>query len=69
MKFKSTAIIFSLLLTLSGCATVAEMTGTNTAALNAQAASSYAQLKASEARAIDTTSNTARRVQTIFTSC
>lgn len=66
MKFKSTAIVFSLLLTLSGCATVAEMTGTNTAALNAQAASSYAQLKASEARAIDTTSNTARRVQTIF---
>lgn len=53
---------------LTGCSAAAELTGTNTAALNADAAKGYSQL-IGDARShgeLDTTSVTARRVYTVF---
>lgn len=60
--------IMSLMLFLSGCTTVAEVAGYNTATLNAQAEKSYLDIKnnAQQQKAIDTTSNTARRIHAIF---
>lgn len=65
---KTAAIVLSALFAISGCTTVADMAGYNSAALNAESAKSYAQVKqqAQSQRVIDTTSNTARRIQAVF---
>lgn len=53
---------------LGGCSTVADMVGHDTHSLNMAAGQSYQQVlqEARSKRAIDTTSATARRVQTVF---
>ena len=62
------ALCLSAVLAVSGCMAVAEMTGADTQSLNAQAAKSYAQVvnAAQQKGVLDTTSQTARRVHTIF---
>lgn len=68
MKKALLAVAMASMVAFSGCTTVADMAGYNTAALNAESAKSYAQVKqeAQSQRAIDTTSSTARRVQAVF---
>lgn len=63
-----TAVLLAAAFAVSGCTAVAEMAGYNTAALNAESAKNYAQVKqeAQSQRAIDTTSATARRIQAVF---
>lgn len=65
---KLSAIAISAMLAVSGCTAVADMAGYNSAALNAESAKAYAQVKqqAQSARVIDTTSATAKRIQTVF---
>lgn len=62
------ALLLSSVIALSGCASVAEMAGYNTATLNQESAKSYTQIKqqAQEKKTIDTTSNTAKRIQAVF---
>lgn len=68
MQKTLTAVLLAALFSVSGCTTVAEMAGYNTAALNAESAKNYAQVKqeARSKRAVDTQSATARRIQTVF---
>lgn len=65
---KLNVLILSSFIALSGCGTVAEMAGYNTAALNAEAAKSYMQIQqqAQAKQMIDTSSQTAKRIQTVF---
>lgn len=65
---KLSVLAVSALLAVSGCTTVADMAGYNSAALNTESAKAYAQVKqeAQNARVIDTTSNTARRIRNVF---
>lgn len=53
---------------LGGCMSVADMVGYDTASLNQDAAKSYSQVvqKARSQQVLDTTSQTARRVHTVF---
>lgn len=64
MKLKNTAVAIGILLALTGCSTVADITGSSSMQLNANAESSYAKIKSVEQ--IETNSATARRVQAIF---
>lgn len=59
----------AVIVALTGCTSVADMAGYDTASLNNSAAKSYSEVvqQASSQRAIDTTSATARRIQTVFT--
>lgn len=68
MQKTLTTVLLAALFSVSGCTTVAEMAGYNTAALNAESAKNYAQVKqeARSKRAVDTQSATARRIQTVF---
>lgn len=68
MQKTLTAVLLVALFSVSGCTTVAEMAGYNTAALNAESAKNYAQVKqeARSKRAVDTQSATARRIQAVF---
>ncbi|MDO5058537.1 MAG: M48 family metallopeptidase [Neisseria sp.] len=68
MKKLLSALAVSAALTVSGCGTVAEVAGFNTQALNADAAKSYAKVvgEAQGKKTVDTTSRTARRIQTVF---
>lgn len=68
MQKTLTAVLLAALFSVSGCTTVAEMAGYNTAALNAESAKNYAQVKqeARSKRAVDTQSATARRIQAVF---
>ena len=62
------AVAISSIIGLSGCATVANMAGADTATLNASSAKSYNALLA-EARnkgQLDTSSNTYRRINNVF---
>lgn len=61
---KSSITLLSVILTLSGCTTVADMVGMDSKTLNAQAGSNYHQIL-SKAQ-IDTTSNTAKTIQRAF---
>lgn len=61
-------LVATTTLNLTGCTAAAELTGTNTASLNANAAKGYNQL-INQARShgeLDTTSVTARRVYSVF---
>lgn len=62
------ALCLASVLSVSGCMAVAEMTGADSQSLNAQAAKSYAQVvnTAQEKGVLDTTSQTSRRVHTVF---
>lgn len=62
------SILAATMTTLVGCATVADVAGYNTAALNSSAAKSYSQVvsKASSQGTVDRTSSTAIRVNRIF---
>lgn len=62
------SILAATMTTLVGCATVADVAGYNTAALNSNAAKSYSQVvsKASSQGTVDRTSSTAIRVNRIF---
>lgn len=62
------SLCLSCIVALSGCMAVAEMTGADTQSLNAQATKSYAQVvsTAQQKGVLDTTSQTAHRVHTIF---
>ena len=62
------SILTATMTTLVGCATVADVAGYNTAALNEDAAKSYSQVvsKASSQGAVDRTSSTAVRVNRVF---
>lgn len=57
-------LLLATAITLSGCTTVAEMAGLDSATLNAQAGSKYQQLI--QQSKIDTTSNTAKTIQRAF---
>lgn len=65
---KPLAVLAAALGLLSGCAGVADAVGYDTRSLNLAAGQSYQQAmqQARSQNAIDTTSNTARRVQTVF---
>lgn len=68
MKKRILAAATAAVMAVSGCTSVAEMAGYNSAALNEQAAKSYTQMvsQAKQKQAVDTTSATARRIQTAF---
>lgn len=63
MKRFSMAVVSATLM-LSGCATVADLTGNTSTSLNAQASSDYQKILSGES--IDTTSATAKTVQRAF---
>lgn len=69
-KFAISGLLMGSLATssLTGCTAAAELTGTNTSTLNANAARGYNAMigKARNVGALDTTSATARRVQAVF---
>ena len=68
MKNMAFGLCAVALTTLSGCATVAEMAGADSATLNAQSAQSFTQMT-QEARAknqLDTSSSTYQRINTVF---
>lgn len=73
-KSKTTLALSGLLIasmtttSLTGCTAAAELAGANTSTLNAQAAKGYTAMigKARSVGALDTSSPTARRVQTVF---
>ena len=62
------ALFTAAALTATGCTSVADMMGYDTATLNASAAKSYTQVvqQAQDKRVLDTTSQTSRRIQTVF---
>lgn len=67
-KKLATASVLAVGLSLTGCTSVAELSGATTGNMNAEAAKSYTAM-VNQARSqgeLDTTSSTARRVQTIF---
>ncbi len=64
MMKKFSIALLTAALTLSGCTTVADMTGMDSKTLNAQATSQYQQIL--NKSKIDTTSNTAKTVQRAF---
>lgn len=59
---------FTAAIALSGCTSVADMVGYDSATLNASAAKSYTQVmqQAQSKKMVDTTSQTSRRVYTVF---
>ncbi|MCP1773098.1 Zn-dependent protease with chaperone function [Neisseria perflava] len=63
-----TSLIAAAALMIAGCTSVADMVGYDTATLNQSAAKSYSQVmtKAQSQQVLDTTSRTARRIQTVF---
>lgn len=65
---KLSVLILSSLIALSGCASVAEMAGYDSATLNSASAKNYnkIQQQAQAKKVIDTTSSTAKRIQTVF---
>lgn len=65
---KKNALITTLVLALVACAPVAEIMGYDTFTLNQHSAKSYAAAisEAKSQRVVDTTSNTAKRIQRIF---
>ena len=62
------ALFTAAALAATGCSSVADMMGYDTATLNASAAKSYTQVvqQAQDKRVLDTTSQTSRRIQTVF---
>ena len=62
------ALITAAALAAAGCTSVADMMGYDSATLNASAAKSYTQVvqQAQDQRVLDTTSQTSRRIQTVF---
>ena len=62
------ALITAAALAAAGCTSVADMMGYDSATLNASAAKSYTQVvqQAQDKRVLDTTSQTSRRIQTVF---
>ncbi|WP_274572341.1 M48 family metallopeptidase [Neisseria leonii] len=68
MKKRLLAAALAAVMTLGGCTGVAEMAGYNSAALNQEAAKSYRQVigQARQQRVVDSTSRTAKRIQTVF---
>lgn len=68
MKKLMLSMCATAMLTVSGCTTFADMSGADSATLNAQSAQSFAQLT-QEARAknqLDTSSSTYQRINTVF---
>lgn len=65
---KLSVLVVASIVAVSGCTTVADMAGYNSNTLNTEAAKYYAQVKqqAQKQRVIDTTSKTAKRIQTVF---
>lgn len=65
---KLAPLAIAALLSISGCASVADMAGYNSAALNAQSAKAYTQVKqqAQAQRMIDHSSATSQRIQKVF---
>lgn len=68
MMNKKLILGFGLAATLSGCTTIADLTGNDSATLNLNAAQDYQLLveDAKAQRALDTTSSTYKRINTIF---
>ncbi|MFS6938859.1 peptidase, M48 family [Neisseria animaloris] len=66
--FRLSALMVSAVLALSGCTSVADIVGYDSATLNESAAKSYTQVmqQAKSKRILDTTSHTSRRIQTVF---
>lgn len=67
-KIILTSLCMAGVMTISGCATVADMAGADTATLNAQATQSYNKMVA-DARSknqLDTSSSTYKRINTVF---
>ena len=62
------ALLLALLMPLSGCMSVADAVGYDTASLNNEAAKSYTEVvkQAQSRQMIDTTSNTSRRIHAVF---
>lgn len=65
---KPCAVLVASVALLAGCANVADVVGYDTHTMNAAAGESYQKVlqEAKSQRAIDTTSNTAKRVQAVF---
>lgn len=63
------ALLLALLMPLSGCMSVADAVGYDTASLNNEAAKSYTEVvqQANSRQMIDTTSNTSRRIHAVLT--
>src|SRR5690606_12284699 len=67
-KIILTSLCMAGVMTISGCATVADMAGADTATLNAQATQSYNKM-VTDARSknqLDTSSSTYKRINTVF---
>ena len=65
---KNSALILAMVVGISGCATVADLTGNDTATLNMNAAQDYQTMvdSAKSQKALDTTSSTYKRVNAVF---
>lgn len=68
MLYKNLLLSLTTLAVLSGCTTVAELTGNDSASLNMNAAEDYKALvaDAQAQKALDTTSSTYKRVNSVF---
>ncbi|MDO4879206.1 MAG: M48 family metallopeptidase [Neisseria sp.] len=68
MKKKGITLLTSALIVLGGCTAVADLAGYDSATLNQAAAKNYTQVvsQAKSSRVVDTTSDTARRIQAVF---
>ena len=68
MPNKKPFIQLVAILALTGCTSVADMVGYDTASLNEAAAKNYSQVvqQAESQRVLDNTSHTSRRIKTVF---
>ena len=67
-QYKKPFIQLGIILVLTGCTSVADMAGYDTASLNEAAAKNYSQVvqQAQSQRVLDNTSQTSRRIKTVF---